>query len=238
MNSNVREKIDRFSTVLLDMNDTFMFGADKFGSDRDYSVIYHQLGGILEPSRVNRLIQAAYNYLDMRYPDPQYRETFPSLREAFLSVEDDDSLSEKDLELSIETFARHELGFVPPEYAASIERLSQKFRLGLVIDIWAPKALWIEALNQCGVLPMCEATSFSSDCGIVKPSPRPFLKVLEEMQVNPQDAVVIGDSVRRDLGGATAAGISCILVGGATHPSALASVASLIDVVDSVMTDS
>jgi peroxiredoxin/FMN phosphatase YigB (HAD superfamily) len=230
--------LDQFSTVLLDMNDTFMFGADKFGSDKDYSVIYHQLGGLMEQSRVNKLIQAAYNYLDIRYPDPQYREAFPSLREAFLSTEDDGSLSEKDLEHLIETFALHELGFVPPEYAASIERLSQKFRIGLVIDIWAPKALWIETLNQCGVLPLCEATSFSSDCGMVKPSPRPFLKVLEEMQVNPQDAVVIGDSVRRDLGGATAAGISCILVGGARHPSALESVASLIDVVNSIAIDS
>jgi FMN phosphatase YigB (HAD superfamily) len=229
--------IEQFSTVLLDMNDTFMFDADKFGSDQDYSLIYRQLGGKMQTSRVNKLIQSAYSYLEIRYPDPQYREKFPSLREAFLSVEDSDSLSEKDLELLIETFARHELGFVPPEYAASIKRLSQTFRLGLVIDIWAPKTQWIETLNQYGVLPLCEATSFSSDCGMVKPSPRSFLKVLEEMQVDPQDAVVIGDSVRRDLGGATAAGISCILVGGASHPSALKSVASLIDVVDSVATD-
>jgi FMN phosphatase YigB (HAD superfamily) len=230
--------IDKFSTVLLDMNDTFMFGADKFGSDKDYALVYHELGGTMEQSRVNQLIQSAYSYLDIRYPDPQYRETFPSLREAFLSVEDDDSLSEKDLDLLIETFARHELGFVPPEYTAAIDRLSQKFRLGLVIDIWAPKVRWIETLNQCGVLPLCEATSFSSDHGMVKPSPRPFLRVLEKMQVNPQDAVVIGDSVRRDLGGSAAAGISCILVGGASHPSALNSVASLIDVVDSVATAS
>jgi FMN phosphatase YigB (HAD superfamily) len=230
--------IDQFSTILLDMNDTFMFGADKFGSDKNYSLVYHQLGGMMEQSRVNRLIQAAYNYLEIRYPDPQYREAFPSLREAFLNVEDDDFVSEKDLELLIETFAFYELGFVPPEYAASIERLSRKFRLGLVIDIWAPKTRWVETLNQCGVLPLCEATSFSSDCGMVKPSPRPFLKVLEEMQVDPQDAVVIGDSIRRDLGGATAAGISCVLVGGASHPSALKSVASLIDVVESVAIDS
>ena len=52
------------------------------------------------------------------------------------------------------------------------------------------------------------------------------------MQVNPQDAVVIGDSVRRDLGGATAAGIDCILVGGAQHSSALASVANLLEMID------
>jgi FMN phosphatase YigB (HAD superfamily) len=230
--------IEQFSTVLLDMNDTFMFGADQFGPDQDYSRVYRQLGGTMGPSRVNQLIQSAYSYLDIRYPDPQYRETFPSLREAFLRGEDDVLLSDQELDLLIETFARHELGVVPPEYAAAIDRLSQKFRLGLVIDIWAPKARWIETLNQCGVLPLCEATSFSSDCGMVKPSPRPFLKVLEEMQVNPQDAVVIGDSVRRDLGGATAAGIQCILVGGAIHPSALNSVPSLIEIVNSVATAS
>ncbi len=226
--------MNQFSTVLLDMNDTFMFGADQFGADQDYSMTYHQLGGRMEKSRVNQLIQDAYDYLDVRYPDPQYRETFPSLREAFLSVEGGEALSEQELALLIETFARHELGVVPPDYAAAIAHLSQTFRLGLVIDIWAPKTLWIESLNQCSVLPLCEATSFSSDCAMVKPSPIPFLNVLAEMQVKPQDAVVIGDSVRRDLAGATAAGISCILVGGASHPGAIASVVSLIDVVDSV----
>ena len=222
--------IDKFSTILLDMNDTFMFGADRFGSNEDYSIVYHQLGGMIESVRVNQLIESAYAYLDIRYPDPQYRESFPSLREAFVSVEGQDSLSEMDLELLIETFARHELGFVPPEYAAAINQLSQRFRLGLVIDIWAPKPLWIETLNQCGVLSLCESASFSSECGIVKPSPLPFLNVLEEMNVNREDAVVIGDSVRRDLGGATAAGIACVLVGGAKHPSALGSVANLIEI--------
>ena len=147
----------------------------------------------------------------------------------FRSIETQGSLSERDLDLLIDTFAHHERGIVPPEYAVAINRLSQYFRLGLVIDIWAPKARWLETLTQCGVLSVCEATSFSSDCGVVKPSPLPFLKVLTEMQVNPEDALVIGDSVRRDFGGATAARISCILVGGAKHPSALASVASLID---------
>jgi FMN phosphatase YigB (HAD superfamily) len=222
--------IDKFSTILLDMNDTFMFGADRFGSNEDYSVIYHQLGGMIESVRVNQLIQAAYAYLDIRYPDPQYRESFPSLREAFVSVEGRDPVSEMDLELLIETFARHELGLVPPEYAAAISQLSQRFRLGLIIDIWAPKTLWIETLNQCGVLSLCASASFSSECGIVKPSPLPFLNVLEEMHINREDAVVIGDSVRRDLGGATAAGIACVLVGGAKHPSALGSVANLIDI--------
>lgn len=221
--------LDRFSTILLDMNDTFMFGADRFGEEQDYSIIYRQLGGTLESSRVNSLVRAAYEYLDIRYPDPKYRESFPSLQEAFIVAAGCESLRQKDLDLLIETFARYELGYVPAEYSDAIARLSKRFRLGLVIDIWAPKTLWVESLNQCGVLPLCEAVSFSSDCKIVKPSPRPFLSVLEQMQASPQEAVVIGDSVRRDLGGATAAGIACILVGGATHSSAFGCVSNLVE---------
>ena len=58
--------INKFSTILLDMNDTFIFGADRFGEHEDYSAIYHQLGGLIESSRVNYLIQAAYDDLTVR----------------------------------------------------------------------------------------------------------------------------------------------------------------------------
>ena len=235
---NSLRRINEISTILLDMNQTFMFGADRFGATEDYSVIYRQLGGTMERSRVNQLIGAAYDYLDVRYPDPKYRELFPTLREALIGGAMFGPLSEVELALLTETFARYELGTVPPEYAAAIAQLSQHFRLGLVIDIWAPKTLWVETLEQCGVLLVCESASFSSDCGIVKPSPLPFLKVLAEMQVDRQDAVMVGDSVRRDLGGATAAGIDCILVGGAKHSSALGAVDDLIQLVELVAPDS
>jgi FMN phosphatase YigB (HAD superfamily) len=221
--------LDRFKAVLLDMNDTFMFGADRFSQEQDYSIIYRQLGGVLESNRVNSLVRAAFDYLDIRYPDPEYQESFPSLQEAFIAVAGDKPLSQPDLNLLIETFARHELGYVPSEYSAAIAQLSKRFRLGLVVDIWAPKSLWINALNQCGVLPLCEVAFFSSDYGTVKPSPRPFLTVLEQMQVGLQEVVFIGDSVRRDLGGAIAAGIACILVGGVTHPSAFGCVSNLVE---------
>ena len=71
--------------------------------------------------------------------------------------------------------------------------------------------------------------SFSSDLGMVKPSPRPFELVLNTLGLGCSDAVVIGDSIRRDLGGAMAAGIDCILVGGATHNQALASYRDLLE---------
>jgi FMN phosphatase YigB (HAD superfamily) len=164
--------------------------------------------------------------------NPVEAPPYPKAKPYFLIDEQLDDPSEQDLNLLIETFADHELGQVPPKYAAAIQRLSQRFRLALVIDIWAPKSRWVKALSDCGVLQLCEAVSFSSDHGMVKPSPQPFWQVLAVMQVDRQDAIVMGDSVRRDLGGAIAAGINCILVGGAQHPSAFGVVNSLLDLVD------
>jgi predicted nuclease of predicted toxin-antitoxin system len=134
--------IDQFSTVLLDMNDTFMFGADRFSPDEDYSLIYHQLGGTMEPSLANQLIQAAYNYLDIRYPDPQYRETFPSLRQASLSVEDGDSLSEEDLDLLTETFAH----YAQEQKYTIVTKDADYSELGLMRG-FPPKVIWIRRGN-------------------------------------------------------------------------------------------
>jgi hypothetical protein len=52
--------LDRFTTLLLDMNGTFMFNGDRFSQERDYSSVYHQLGGTLPAERVNRLVEEAY----------------------------------------------------------------------------------------------------------------------------------------------------------------------------------
>ena len=63
---------------------------------------------------------------------------------------------------------------------------------------------------------------------MVKPSPKPFELVLSQLGISRTEAVVIGDSPRRDLGGAKSAGIDCILVGGAKHPDALKSIDNLL----------
>ncbi|WP_421856024.1 HAD family hydrolase [Marinomonas sp.] len=57
----------------------------------------------------------------------------------------------------------------------------------------------------------------------MKPSSNPFELVLNQLGLEKSDAIVVGDSARRDLGGAMSAGIDCILVGGAEHPAALKS---------------
>lgn len=213
--------------LLLDMNSTFMFGEDRFGDSEDFSVHYFKIGGTLPESEINRIIRAAYQYLNVRYPDENYRHSFPSLERAILEV-GGETLDRNEVEKIIETFAFHELGYIPNEYSAALHKLRQRFTLAAVIDIWSPKKAWLKEFERAGISGLFSVTSFSSDHGMVKPSPKPFELVLSQLGITGSEAIVVGDSTRRDLGGAKNAGIACMLVGGATHPDALKSFDNLL----------
>lgn len=213
--------------LLLDMNSTFMFGEDRFGPSEDFSHHYFSIGGALAKRELNRIVRAAYDYLDVRYPDEDYRHSFPSLKSAVLDVTEI-ALESDELERIIETFAFHELGVIPKEYAHALHVLGRRFTLAAVVDIWAPKRAWLEAFERAGISKLFSATSFSSDHGMVKPSPKPYMQVLDQLGIAGSEAMVVGDSVRRDLGGAKRAGIDCVLVGGAEDPDALMSFDNLL----------
>lgn len=133
------------------------------------------------------------------------------------------------MKIIIDTFSFHELGHIPDEYREALYQLSKIYRLAIVVDIWAPKDYWIALFNKVGIIDLFEAMSFSSDLRMVKPSSQPFQNVLNELKISSNEAIVIGDSPRRDLGGAKAAGIDCVLVSGANHPEAVGSYNSFLD---------
>ena len=219
--------------LLLDMNSTFMFGEDRFGDTEEFSVHYYAIGGTLGQVRVNGIIRDVYEYLDIRYPDEHYRHGFPSLESALREVAGE-TLDADEMEKIVDTFAFHELGHIPGEYAVALHTLRRRFLLGAVIDIWSPKNLWLKEFQRAGVAGLFSALSFSSDHGMVKPSPKPFELVLNRLGVVRTEAMVIGDSPRRDLGGAINAGIDCVLVGGAEHPQALKCFDNLLQLCDEV----
>jgi HAD superfamily hydrolase (TIGR01549 family) len=219
--------------LLLDMNSTFMFGEDRFGESEDFAFYYAKIGGSLPATEIDKIIRAAYEYLSVRYPDEKYRHSFPSLEFALRQVADK-TLERHELDTIIDTFAYHELGHIPHEYAAALHTLHQHFMLAAVIDIWSPKKPWLNTFEQAGIADLFSAASFSSDHGMVKPSPKPFELVLDQLGLCGRQAMVIGDSPRRDLGGAKNAGIDCVLVGGAAHPDALASFGNLLELCDMI----
>lgn len=220
--------------LLLDMNSTFMFGEDRFGDSEDFSKYYRKLGGRLPTKQINNIVRATYSYLDRLYPDEKYRHDFPSLKQAIDRVAESE-LNTDELDKIIGTFAFHELGHIPDEYVDALKQLQQHFILAAVIDIWSPKTAWLHTFEKAGISGLFSAMSFSSDHGMVKPSPKPFQLVLDKIGITNTEAVVIGDSPRRDLGGAINAGIDCILVGGAKHADALCSFDNLLELTNFLM---
>jgi len=216
------------SALLLDMNSTFMFNEDNFGIFEDFSEYYHKIGGVLSKEAVNEAIRSAYAYLDIRYPDEEYRHSFPTVEKAIKNTVDK-NFSEEEISKLVTTFAKHEAGSIPSEYIEALHRLSKKYKLAVVIDIWAPKKYWLNIFKESGIDMLFSASSFSSDHGMVKPSPKPFELVIKQLDISKKRCLVIGDSIRRDLGGASAAGIDCVLVGGAKHAKALRCYKNLLE---------
>ena len=188
------------------------FGEDRFGTNENYSEYYKSIGGEMAREFVNELIIRTYEYLDERYPAEKYRHCFLSLQEA-IEVSANIGIAESEKEKIIETFSFHEHGKIPQTYVAALRKLKEQFTLALVIDIWA----------------LFSAHSFSSDHGMVKPSPKPFELVVNEIYIPKEKYLVIGDSIRRDLGGAHAAEIDSVLVGGAESDIAIGSYPTLLD---------
>jgi len=213
--------------LLLDMNSTFMFGEDRFGPSEDFSIHYHQAGGTLPKKEVNTIIRSAYDYLDKRYPDEKYRHNFPSVENAIQETATCE-LANNEISKIVDTFSFHEMGYIPDEYITALHKLNIEYKLAVVIDIWSPKSAWLKLFVDSGLENLFVANSFSSDHGMVKPSPEPFRLVLGELGIKNNQGLVVGDSIRRDLGGAKAAGIDCVLVGGAEHPDALACYENLL----------
>ena len=133
--------------LLLDMNSTFMFGEDRFGDNENYSEYYKSIGGKLPREFVSEIIEKVYNYLDVKYPSEEYRHSFPSLREA-VDANFGDDLDVQEKEKIIETFSFHEHGHIPSEYVSVIKKLHERFTLSVVIDIWAPKDMWVNTFKE------------------------------------------------------------------------------------------
>lgn len=214
--------------LLLDMNSTFMFGEDRFGESEDYSNYYYKIGGSLPKNEINLIVRTVYSYLDIRYPDEKYQHSFPTLQLAIQEVLPS-MLPDSEIEIIISTFSFHELGHIPKEYSEALHELKKYFVLAVVIDIWAPKRAWLNMFKTSGINNLFSAMSFSSDHGMVKPSPKPFQLVLDQLGMLNEEALVIGDSIRRDLGGARAANIDCVLVGGAKHSQAISCYKNLLE---------
>jgi putative hydrolase of the HAD superfamily len=86
-------------------------------------------------------------------------------------------------------------------------REDRGLRLGLVSNVALLPDHMREDLRTLGILPLLDATAFSSEVGTRKPDPRIFRAALDRLGVAPAAAVFVGDRLQDDVAGAQAVGM-------------------------------
>ena len=211
--SMVRALVDDSEAVLLDLNGTFAFDCDRLSADEDFPATYEQVGGsVLQDDEVRGLILAVRRTLHRIGRDPARYDSFPSVPDTLRSLEAGAKLPSEEIDRLARVFALHEVGRVPSAYAAAVATLANCTRLGLVSNIWGASQPFVDSLREARVDGHFETLVFSSDHGVIKPSPRIFQVAMEEMRLRPHEAIYVGNSFRRDVVGARNAGIRVLWI--------------------------
>lgn len=212
--------IDRFEVILLDMGRTFMFNIDRFSDSEDYEATYRQLGGNrLSGGEVGGIVSGVFDKMASDARNPICYKRFPSVVRYIRAIPEAQHLSGNEIDLLEQVFAIHEVGTVPVTHAEFLHRLHETHRLGIVSDIWSKTDLYLREFERAGIRELFEVIIFSSEHGYLKPSPYPFTKAIEALNVERSKVVYVGDSLRRDVAGAKAAGLSAVWISNDRSPA-------------------
>jgi FMN phosphatase YigB (HAD superfamily) len=108
----------------------------------------------------------------------------------------------------------HDRAFVEvveaPDYVhALLEKLQHRYKLAMISNYPCGKSIRA-SLQRTGIAPRLSAVAVSGEVGYVKPHPLPFTTVLDELGVEPHEAVYIGDNWLGDIQGAKRLGMAAI----------------------------
>jgi putative hydrolase of the HAD superfamily len=141
----------------------------------------------------------------LRQWSPTYRHETWRLALADQGIDDAQFADELAQRFDTERRARHE-AFA--DAAAALDCLKRSYALALVTN--GAGCLQREKVAAAGLGEYFEVVVVSADLGVAKPDPSVFEHVLSELGARCEDAVMVGDSVSKDISGARAAGLMAI----------------------------
>ena len=86
------------------------------------------------------------------------------------------------------------------------------YRIGSVTNRGYSGPLFWEQMDSLGLTPFFEHVAISCDVGYMKPHPRIFHQACELMRLEPDECVMVGDSMRADVEGARTLGMKAIWI--------------------------
>lgn len=107
--------------------------------------------------------------------------------------------------------------------------LADLHRSGIKIAVLSNVGVPIQhVLDREGITPYADATVLSWQVGTVKPEPEIFLRALDELNLGPDEVLMVGDSGKDDVGAAHLGIRTLILPRTAGHVHGLAAVTALV----------
>jgi putative hydrolase of the HAD superfamily len=143
----------------------------------------------------------------LRQWSPSYRRETWRITLRDQDVDDVELAEELAQRFGEERRTRHE---VFADASAALEELSESHVLALVTN--GAACLQREKLTASGFSDYFKAVVVSADVGVAKPDAAIFERALSLLGVDGDRAVMVGDSLRKDVDGARAAGLGAIWV--------------------------
>lgn len=98
-----------------------------------------------------------------------------------------------------------------PSIIGLLDALRERgLKVGLISNLFDPPSLMRELFAEIGLLQRLDAIAVSAEVGKRKPHRAIFDSALEQAGVAPAEAVMVGDRLREDVGGAQAVGMAAI----------------------------
>ncbi len=144
---------------------------------------------------------------------PTYRREAWNLALADQGVEDTPLAEELAERFGVERRARHEV-FAD---VVALDQLKESHSLALVTN--GAACLQREKLAASDLSHYFEAVVVSADLGVAKPDASVFEHALSQLSVDSDHAVMVGDSISKDVDGALAAGLGAVWVNRSGHPA-------------------
>lgn len=178
-----------------------------------------KLGRWVKPDELNEGMTASWKYFNniwktqQRTPSPEEMVHYYLDR---LGLPLDKNLTDT----IINRFAQTILDRPPkiiPGVKDSLERISKDFKLAIISDTgFTPGSVLKEFMSRHEILHYFSAFSFSDETHVAKPQAKAFQTVLDQLGIEPENALHIGDIEFTDVAGAKSIGMKAIRFTGDT----------------------
>jgi putative hydrolase of the HAD superfamily len=149
----------------------------------------------------------------LREWSPRYRREVWSLALADQGVQDPVLAEELGERYATECRARHDRFADVP---ACLDELRNSYKLALITN--GASCLQREKLTTAGLSEYFDVVVVSAELGVGKPDPSIFKHALSQLDCHGEHAVMVGDSIARDVDGAIAAGLQGVWVNRSGQP--------------------